>query len=88
MTLRSLVGDPPTPRQLDVLRSIYTLSAAVGYPPTLREVTRALGLRAVNGIWEHAQRLRHKGLLCASHGSRTLRLTVLGERRARDRRAV
>lgn len=34
-----------------------------GYPPTLREVCKAVGVRSTNGIREHLRALIHAGLL-------------------------
>jgi SOS-response transcriptional repressor LexA len=45
------------------------------YPPTLRELARALGLRSFGSLWEHLDRLRDLGLVTWDAGkSRTLRV--------------
>jgi len=49
--------------------------ASKPYPPTLRELTRACGLRSWGSVWEHLDRLRALGLVTWEDGMvRTLRV--------------
>ncbi len=51
-----------TDRQLEVLQAIRQLSAR-GYPPTYRELCRALGIRSNNGVRDHLRALETKGAI-------------------------
>lgn len=71
---------PLTPRQLHVLRTIAGLVTKYRRPPTVREVSAALGL-APTGSRDHLARLRMKGQIEHEPFScRTLRLTPNGHR--------
>jgi SOS-response transcriptional repressor LexA len=52
---------PLTDRQNQVLTIIDTFSRTNGYPPSVREVMRALGLKNPGGIQGHIMALRKKG---------------------------
>jgi repressor LexA len=69
----------PTPRQRQVLAAVDALALERGYPPTLRELGAALGIRSLNGVNDHLRALERKGLLTrARMHSRTLVLTAAG----------
>jgi repressor LexA len=51
----------PTPRQRKLLRAIGSLTKRKGYPPTIRELSQAMGERGTNGIAQHLGLLRRKG---------------------------
>jgi repressor LexA len=55
--------DLPSPRQLDILRYIQRQLQDNGYPPTVREIGEAVGLRSTNGVAEHLRALIRKGYL-------------------------
>lgn len=77
----------PTPRQVEVLRTIKRATLAKGYPPTLREVGAILAIASTNGVNDHLKRLRAKGLLEEPTDvaqSRGLRLTAKGDETAGD----
>ena len=64
------------PGGLRVLAAILTYSKRHGYPPTLRDVGRQLGIHFY-GVWQHVRRLQRSGLLRqaeqqATRTSRTL----------------
>lgn len=75
---------PPTlpPRQLDALRWIAQFIATQAYPPTVREIGAALGLRSTNGVNDHLKALERKGVLVrpirGHSGARALRITDAG----------
>jgi len=60
---RSRSRDLPSPRQLEILRSIEKHLREQGYPPTVREIGEAVGLRSTNGVAEHLRALIRKGYL-------------------------
>lgn len=51
------------PRQRALLRAIDALTREKGYPPTLRELARALDVRSANGIRQQLLALERKGYL-------------------------
>ena len=55
--------DLPSPRQVDILRYIQLQLKEQGYPPTVREIGEAVGLRSTNGVAEHLRALIRKGYL-------------------------
>lgn len=63
----------PTPRQREILDAGIRLAAA-GYPPTLRELAEAVGIRSLNGLRVQLDALRRKGWVDWREGcARTLR---------------
>ena len=57
-----------TTRQLDVLRAIWHLTKRNGFPPTMREVCRHVGVKGTNTLTAgdrsgHIDKLRRKGCL-------------------------
>ncbi|HEY9778458.1 MAG TPA: transcriptional repressor LexA [Planktothrix sp.] len=55
--------DALPPRQKDVLRYIIELTEEHGYPPTLAELAKALGLRNRMTVHQHVAALKKKGLV-------------------------
>ncbi len=55
--------EPLTARQRTVLEFIRDSIRRRGYPPTLREIGRALGIRSTNGVRDHVRALERKGYL-------------------------
>lgn len=73
--------NPPTARQLEVLRTILGHARRRGFAPTIRELGDELGIRSTNGVQCHLQLLTKKGLVIRQRGSaRTLQLTEAGLR--------
>jgi repressor LexA len=60
--METLVENLP-PRQKDVLRQIIDLTEEHGYPPTLAELAKALGLRNRMTVHQHVAALKKKGLV-------------------------
>jgi len=56
-------GKPPTARQRAVLDVIAKSISTRGYPPTVREIGKVLGMRSPNAVQQHIDALRKKGLL-------------------------
>lgn len=52
-----------TRRQQQVLDFISQCVAARGYPPTLREIGKHMGIRSTNGVNDHLKALERKGHL-------------------------
>lgn len=67
---------PLTPRQLEILEFIRQFLEQEGFPPTLAEITRAMGLKSPHGVREQLQALARKGAIelipSASRGIRLL----------------
>ncbi len=53
----------PTERQQQVLDFIRSHTAAHGYPPTMREIGKHMGIRSTNGVNDHLRALERKGLI-------------------------
>lgn len=71
-----------TNRQAQVLDVIRRSIVTRGYPPTLREIGGAMGIRSTNGVNDHLRALERKGYLTREDmTSRGLRLT---EAKTRD----
>ena len=52
-----------TPRQRNILAFIRESITEHGYPPTLREIGHAFGIRSTNGVNDHLRALERKGLI-------------------------
>jgi repressor LexA len=71
--------DSLSPRQKDVVRLISQLTEEHGYPPTLAELARALGLKNRMTVHQHVAALKKKGVVRWEPGlNRSLRI-VAGE---------
>lgn len=69
----------PSPRQLEVLRSIDRETRRFGYPPTIRELAELHGVTSTNAIADVVGYLLAKGLVRkASRLARSLTLTEEG----------
>jgi len=65
-----------TDRQARVLDIIQSETAKRGFPPTVREIARTMGIRNPNGVKCHLDALRAKGYIETDAGvSRGIRLT-------------
>lgn len=65
-----------TPRQHEILEFIRQFLGQEGFPPTLAEIARAMGLKSPHGVREQLQALARKGAIeltpAASRGIRLL----------------
>lgn len=52
-----------TERQREILTFIQTHITDNGYPPTVREIGQAFGIRSTNGVSDHLKSLERKGYL-------------------------
>jgi repressor LexA len=69
--------EPLTDRQREVLTFIESQIGQLGYPPTIREIGRHLGMRSTNGVNDHLKALERKGYIKREgNKSRTLRVVV------------
>lgn len=75
-----IIGGMLTPRQDEVLRFIRQFCRAEGYPPTIREIGRGVGIRSLRGVTGHLEALVRKGYLRRGRQARGLKLLVEGER--------
>lgn len=64
-----------TERQSQVLEYIMEMVASSGMPPTVAEITAAMGVSSTNGIRGHLQALKRKGVIeLVPNASRGIRL--------------
>lgn len=67
-----------TERQNEVLEYIAETVRDRGYPPTIREIGNALGIRSTNGVNDHLKALERKGFINRSGSkSRAIMVTAL-----------
>lgn len=73
-----------TPRRQAILDTIQELTRQNYYPPTLRELKEALGLRSFSTVWLHLEQLEFGGYIERGRNrNRSIRvLTHTGERDA------
>jgi len=78
-----------TERQQELLAFVGKFAAERGYPPTVREIGAAMGIKSTNGVCEHLTALERKGYLRrAGFTPRGIVLTTPGQtelERRRDR---
>jgi len=63
-----------TQRQREVLEAIRDYAARNGYPPSIRELGRALGISSLRGVTIHLDALARKGYIERESTSRSIRL--------------
>lgn len=69
----------PTQRQLECLRAIDAYITANGFPPSLRDLARAIGKRSSNGTWLLVSYLERLGLVKVGKSqARSIRITPAG----------
>ena len=69
-----------TRRQRMVLDTINTVMSKRGYPPTIREIGEALGIKSTNGVNDHLKALERKGYLMRDRSkSRAIRVRSAAE---------
>ena len=54
---------PLTDRQQEILEYVSSFTRDTGYPPTVREIGRATGLRSPRSVSQHLQALERKGFI-------------------------
>jgi repressor LexA len=54
---------PLTIRQQEILEYVASFTRDAGYPPTVREIGRATGLRSPRSVSQHLQALERKGFI-------------------------
>ena len=65
----------PTKKQKKVLEAIKTFIKDHGYPPTVRDIMKIMGLKSTAGIQRHLENLREKSLINRKKGvSRSITL--------------
>lgn len=65
-----------TDRDQKVLRVVQKFIERKGYPPSVRQIARVLGLKSSSGVHKSLVRLREEGLVQWEEGQlRTLHLT-------------
>jgi SOS-response transcriptional repressor LexA len=75
MGVKTILGDPPTRRQAEVLEFIRHHTREHGRPPTIREIGRGVGVGTTNGVLSLVKPLRRKGYIAPTDGtSRGIRL--------------
>ena len=57
------MAEPLTDRQEEILEYIQRYIQTQGYPPTIREIGTAFGIRSTNGVNDHLKALEKKGFL-------------------------
>jgi len=71
--------NPPTDRQLDVLRFVAGYIAEHRHAPSLREICAGIGVSGTVGVTQHLELLERKGLVGRAVGvSRGLWVTGAG----------
>ena len=68
--------EPLTDRQEEILEYIQRYISAQGYPPTIREIGTAFGIRSTNGVNDHLKALERKGYVARGE-LKSRALTVL-----------
>ena len=64
-----------TDRQRDIVAAVADLTTRLGYPPTYREIAKAVGLASVSSVADHVDSLRLAGVLTTNRFSaRSVRL--------------
>jgi SOS-response transcriptional repressor LexA len=67
-------------RQDQIVEFIKSHVTEKGYAPTIREITKAVGLQSSSTTHGHLERLKKKGVITWENGSvRTLKLVVKPE---------
>lgn len=75
MTTRPPTTPSLTSRQVAILDAVRRLTADHGYPPTVREIARAVGLASASSVHLQLRTLEERGQLASEPGRpRTRRL--------------
>ena len=71
------MNQPLTPKQQQIYDFIVDFSASNGYPPSVREIGEALGLKSPSTVHFHLKGLEAAGLITKAEG-KTRAITVVG----------
>ena len=63
-----------TPRQREVLEALREFQARKGYPPSIRELGKILGISSLRGVTIHLDAIERKGWIERASTSRSIRL--------------
>jgi repressor LexA len=74
-----------TEKQQQIYDYIISFTEEYGYPPSVREIGEAVGLKSPSTVHFHMKGLRSAGLISQAEG-KTRAITVTGEGEARSRR--
>jgi len=74
-----------TDRQQRVISVIQSWIAENGYPPTIRELGKQLGIKSLRGVTTHLDAIAKKGYLSRRRGARGIRLLIETATNAVDR---
>jgi repressor LexA len=78
-----------TDRQRQVLEFIQARIEEWGYPPTIREIGKHLGIKSTNGVADHLKSLKRKGYLTQEGmKSRTLRPAAKAQPKSNSKRGA
>ncbi len=66
--------EPLTPRQKAILNQISRSIQKEGYPPSIREIGKALGIKSPRGVVGHLEALEKKGYIERERGARTIKI--------------
>lgn len=75
-----------TSRQAEVLRFLADYTRANGFPPTVREISRHIGVNSTRGSITHLEALEKKGYITRTSGARAIR--ILDDRHTADAEVV
>src|SRR5437879_3255268 len=65
-----------TERQQRVVQAIQSWIGEYGYPPTIRELGKQLGIKSLRGVTTHLDAIAKKGYLSRQRGARGIRLLM------------
>ena len=68
------MGEPLTKRQKQILDHVTRSIQKEGYPPSIREIGQALGIKSPRGVVGHLEALQKKGYLSRERGARTIKV--------------
>lgn len=68
-----------TLRQAQALDAIRQSIETNGYPPTLRELGDAIGIRSTNGVMDHLKALERKGYIERGMGAKSRDIRLVGQ---------
>ncbi|WP_026485727.1 transcriptional repressor LexA [Caldanaerobius polysaccharolyticus] len=72
-----------TSKQAKILDAIREHIAAKGYPPSVREICKAVGVRSTSTVHGYLQKLEQKGYIKRDH-SKTRAIEVIGDLREKN----
>lgn len=70
------MGKELTEKQRRVIEAIREWIATQGYPPTIRELGKTLGIKSLRGVTTHLDAIAKKGYLSRQRGARGIKLLL------------